>query len=63
MVMIITGISIYISFQDQAYSAICKAITHNNDQGFLWRYAPVRRTCTFFPSKEKQLFLMYIIKE
>jgi len=27
-------------------------------QGFFWRYAPVRRTGTFFPSKEKQLFVL-----
>ena len=32
-------------------------------QGFLWRYAPIRRTGTFFQSKEKQLFVMYIFNE
>ena len=30
---------------------------------FLWRYAPVRRTGTFFPNKENKLCVMYIINE
>ena len=27
------------------------------DQGFLWRYAPVRRTGTFFQGKKKNIFI------
>jgi len=40
-----------------------KLINHYN-QGFLWGYAPVRRTGTFFfQSKETKLFVMCIINE
>jgi len=33
----------------QSYWARIDSLPTTYDQGFLWRYAPVRRTGTFFP--------------
>jgi len=35
----------------------------NHYQGFWWRYAPVRRTGTFFSKSRKKLFIIYILNE